>query len=55
MRKISEYREHVDECLKMAAKMKDPTNKRQLEDMAKAWAMLAEERAKQLEKQSARI
>jgi hypothetical protein len=37
----------------MAAKIKNSTHKRQLEDMATAWAMLAEERKKQLEKRTA--
>jgi hypothetical protein len=36
----------------MAAKMKDPTHKKQLEDMADAWLMLAKEREKQLRKQA---
>jgi hypothetical protein len=32
----------------MASKMKDPVHKKQIEDMADAWAMLAREREKQL-------
>lgn len=52
MRKVSEYEQHADECRKMAAKMKDPTHKRQLEEMADAWTMLARERRKQLQKQA---
>lgn len=32
--------------------MKDPTQQRQLQEMAKAWDMLAREREKQLAKQS---
>ena len=51
LRKVSEYEQHAEECRKMAAKMKDATHKRQLEEMAEAWAMLARERQKQLQKQ----
>jgi hypothetical protein len=34
----------------MALTMKDPMHKKQLEEMAEAWAMLAKERTKQIEK-----
>lgn len=50
MRKVSEYQQHADECLRMAARMQDPTHKRQLEEMAEAWSMLARERQKQLQR-----
>jgi hypothetical protein len=50
LRKVSEYEEHAVECRKMAAKMKDLTHKKQLEDMAEAWSMLAREREKQLQR-----
>jgi len=53
MRKVSEYEQHATECRQMATKMKDPIHKRQLEDMAQTWAMLADERRKQLAKQQA--
>jgi predicted transcriptional regulator len=46
--KVSEYQQHADECRQMAAKMKDSTHKKQLEEMAEAWSMLARERRKQL-------
>lgn len=52
MRKVSEYKRHAAECRKLAAMMKDPTQQRQLQEMAKAWDMLAREREKQLAKQS---
>jgi hypothetical protein len=52
VRKVSEYQKHAEECQKLAAKMKDSTHKSQLEDMANAWAMLARERTKQIEKQA---
>jgi hypothetical protein len=48
LRKVSEYEHHAEECRKMASKMKDPVHKKQVEDMADAWAMLAREREKQL-------
>jgi hypothetical protein len=52
MRKVSEYEQHATECRQMAARMKDQTHKRQLEEMADAWTMLATERQKQLAKQA---
>ena len=48
MRKVSEYETHAAECRAMAAGMKNPTHKKQLQEMAEAWAMLARERRKQL-------
>jgi hypothetical protein len=48
MRKVSEYEQHAAECRKMAAQLKDPNQKKQLEDMATAWEMLAEARRRQL-------
>jgi hypothetical protein len=44
MRKLTEYENHVAECRQMAATMRDPVHKKQLEDMAEAWGMLAGER-----------
>jgi hypothetical protein len=52
MRKVSEYQEHAKECRQMAAFMKDPQHKQQLQDMAEAWDMLAREREKHLAKQA---
>jgi hypothetical protein len=51
MRKISEYQAHARECRQMAATMKHQEHKKQLQDMAAAWEMLACEREKQLAKQ----
>jgi hypothetical protein len=48
MLKVSEYERHAEECRKMAASMADPNHKKQLEDMAAAWDMLAKERAKRI-------
>jgi hypothetical protein len=53
MRKVSEYQEHATECRQMAASMKDSEHKKQLNDMAEAWEMLARERERQLAKQAA--
>ena len=50
MRKVSEYEDHADECRRMAVRASDPVHKQQLTAMAAAWAMLAEERRKQLAK-----
>jgi hypothetical protein len=50
MRKLSEYKAHADECRKMASNMKNAEHKNQLQEMAKAWELLAQEREKQLRK-----
>lgn len=52
MRKLSEYQQHAQECRDMAASMKDLAHKKQLQDMAATWEMLATERRKQLAKQA---
>ena len=52
MRKLSEYKEHAQECRKMAAHIKNAEHKKQLENMAETWEMLAAEREKQLKKRS---
>jgi hypothetical protein len=51
MRKVSEYEEHAEECRKMARQTKNPQHKKQLEEMAQTWDMLAKERAKQIAKE----
>jgi hypothetical protein len=48
MRKVSEYEEHAAECRKLAAQIKDPKHKAQLEEMASAWDMMARVRRDQL-------
>lgn len=50
MRKVSEYEQHAAECREMAAKIANPIHRKQLEDMAEAWTVLARERQKQLAK-----
>jgi hypothetical protein len=50
VRKVSEYEQHAAECRQMAARTNDPEQKKQYQEMADAWAMLARERAKQLAK-----
>lgn len=52
MRKIEEYEQHAEECRRLAKKMQNLEHKKSLEEMAEAWAMLARERRRQLEKQS---
>jgi hypothetical protein len=44
MRKVSEYERQAAECRKLAAQMKTPEQRKQLEDMAEVWDMLAHER-----------
>jgi len=50
MCKLSEYRKHAKDCRRMAAQDRNPTHKRQLEEMAQTWEMLARERTKRIEK-----
>jgi hypothetical protein len=52
MRKVSEYREHADECLAMSRRIADPEQKKQLLDMAHTWTMLADEREAHLARQA---
>jgi hypothetical protein len=44
MQKVLEYEQTAAECREMAAKMQNPRHKKQLEDMAEMWEMLARER-----------
>jgi hypothetical protein len=46
MLKVAEYRQHAADCRNMAAKTKDPDQRKMLEDMAAAWEGLATEREK---------
>jgi hypothetical protein len=52
MRKASEYEQRATECRTMATKTRNPVHKKQLEEMAEAWAMLARERRKQFQKRT---
>jgi hypothetical protein len=38
------YEQYAEECRKLAATMKDPLHKKQLEEMANAWTVVANER-----------
>jgi hypothetical protein len=44
MRKVLEYEQHAAECRQMAAEMKNPQQRKQLEDMADVCDRLARER-----------
>lgn len=48
VRQVEEYELRAQECRTRAAHMKDPEHKRQLEDMAHAWELLARARLKHL-------
>jgi hypothetical protein len=48
MRKLSEYKARAEECRKMAAAIKNAEQKRQLQQMAETWEMLAREREAQI-------
>ena len=50
MRKVTEYELRSEECRRLAAHMKDPEQKKQLEDMAQAWELLARARMKHLQR-----
>lgn len=51
MLNVTECEQHAQECRQVAARTQDAFYKKQSEDMAEAWTMLARERRKQLEKQ----
>jgi hypothetical protein len=53
--KVSEYEQHAAECRQLAAQMKNPQHKMQLEQMAAAWDMMAQSRRKQLARAAARV
>jgi hypothetical protein len=40
------YDQYADECRKLASTMRNPEHKKQLQEMADAWAAIAKERAK---------
>jgi hypothetical protein len=48
MKKITQYLQHAEECRQLAKQITNPVHLRQLEDMTKAWEMLARERERQL-------
>jgi hypothetical protein len=48
MRKISEYRQHADECRGLAALMPSGEQRDQLLEMAETWDRLARERERSL-------
>lgn len=47
MRTVAEYEQFAEDCLRAAAKMKDPQDKQRLQEMAAAWDMLALEQKRQ--------
>ncbi len=46
MSKTEPYDQYADECRKLASRMRNPEQKKQLEEMANAWTTLANEHAK---------
>ena len=44
MRKVLEYEKQAAECRRLAAQIKTPEKRKQLEDMADVWDRLARER-----------
>jgi hypothetical protein len=51
MKKVSEYREHAEECRTLARRSKAPEDREMLLNMAATWDSLAEERIKTAERQ----
>jgi hypothetical protein len=51
MKKVSEYREHAEECRTLARRSKTPEDRDMLLNMAATWDSLAEERTKAAERQ----
>lgn len=48
MRRVTEYQKFADDCRKLARTLRKPEHRRQLEEMAVVWEMLALEREAQL-------
>jgi len=48
MKKASEYRKHADECRRMLASFATAEQKAMLENMAKTWDTLADDRERQV-------
>jgi len=48
MKKVSEYRQHAEECRQLAKQITNPMHLRQSEEMAEAWEMGAQQRERQL-------
>ena len=48
MKKVSEYREHVEECMALARRARSTEEREMLLNMAKTWEELAKAREKQL-------
>lgn len=51
MKKVSEYREHAEECRTLARRSKSAADRDMLLNMAATWDSLAEERIKTAERQ----
>jgi hypothetical protein len=49
MLKVADYRLRVAECRQLAAEMRDPDHRTQLEEMGSAWERMAEARVNRLE------
>jgi hypothetical protein len=50
MRKGLAYLDFAEKCRKLASQLKEPRQKKILEDMAQSWETVARQRAKQLAK-----
>ena len=48
MKQAAEYRQHADECRRLALTSKNEAEHKQLMDMAEAWERMAQERERRL-------
>jgi hypothetical protein len=48
MGKVGEYEAHATECRRLAAQIKNPKLKKQLDDMAEVWDRLARQRRQRI-------
>jgi len=51
MKKVSEYREHAEECRALARRSKSPADRDMLLNMAATWDSLADDRIRTAERQ----
>jgi hypothetical protein len=51
MKKVSEYREHAEECRALARRSKSPSDRDMLLHMAATWDSLADDRIRTAERQ----
>jgi hypothetical protein len=53
MRTVAQYTKHAEDCRKLAKRTPNPEDRRALEDMARLWERLAEDRRRSVERERA--